>query len=213
MIEITAKIKQKDNRKAKKQKITKTMANKKSKYRLMAPVFLVGMMGSGKSKIGKMLAEKLAVEFVDSDKVIVEQMGKTINDIFSDPKQGEKYFREKELAVISNIITHAPKNKIMAGGGGAFINPKVRGALRHKKITTVYMDVPAWLLWVRVRGGKDRPLLRDKNPKKKLREIYHARRPTYLTADIIMPANHWLKKKEHVSVVVVADKSWYSRRN
>ncbi|MDI9313550.1 MAG: shikimate kinase [Hydrotalea sp.] len=167
------------------------LAAKKNTYRLKSSVFLVGMMGSGKSKVGKLLAEAIGVDFIDTDEVIIAMEGKSITDIFTDPALGQDYFRKKELSVMKKILsTTANKknnNKIIAGGGGSFINPAIRKLLREQQVVTIYIDAPVWALWMRVRHGKDRPLLKDKNPRKKLREIYNARRATYMTADIILP--------------------------
>ncbi len=171
------------------------MLEKKAIYNLQTPLFLVGMMGSGKSRIGKLLAEKLNVAFVDIDQTIVTQEKQSINDIFAHPQKGEAYFRKLELTIINKIISTPPKIKIIAGGGGAFINPQIRSLLKKKKIFTLYLDVPLWLLWLRVKNNKERPLLHDKNPRKKLKEIYEARRATYLTADKVVSSGIGSKNK------------------
>lgn len=191
MIENSKKIKQKEKTK----NVEKIMTDKKNSYKLHSPVFLVGMMGSGKSKVGKLLADELAVNFVDSDEAIIKAEGKSISDIFMNPTMGEAYFRKKETLMIKKIIATAPVNKIIAGGGGAFINPAVNTLLRKKNIVTLYIDTPLWVLWMRVKNGKDRPLLKDNHPKQKLRAIYNARRPIYLTADMVLSSIVGSKKR------------------
>ncbi|MGI9461964.1 MAG: shikimate kinase [Alphaproteobacteria bacterium] len=172
---------------------TATHKTRQQKHRLTAPIFLVGMMGSGKTRIGKMLADELAVHFIDIDNIISQNEKKSINDIFN--QQGEDYFRKKELTTIKKIITTPPKIKIIASGGGAFINQKVRQFLKNKKIFTLHLDVPLWVLWVRVKNNKDRPLLHIINPRKQLKKIYDIRRPIYLTANRTVPSGFGSKRK------------------
>lgn len=158
------------------------------RYILQRPIMLVGMMGSGKTRLGRMLAKELDVPFVDSDQVIVEKEGMSINDIFADPHKGEVYFRQGEWAAIKNITVQKPLAKIIAVGGGAFMNDNLRAWVRDKNICTVYLDVPPWLLWLRLHDKTDRPLLRGADGLQRFQQLYKQRRPTYLLAEKVITA-------------------------
>lgn len=143
------------------------------------PLVLVGLMGAGKSSIGRRLAEKLELPFVDADHEIEAAAGKTIPEIFSD--HGEPYFREGERRVIARLLENGAQ--ILATGGGAFMNDETRAAIAaHGVSVWLRADLP--LLMKRVMKRADRPLLKAEDPEAVMRRLMEQRYPTYATADI-----------------------------
>jgi shikimate kinase len=120
------------------------------------PIVLVGLMGVGKSTVGRRLANRLKLPFVDADHEIEHAAGMTITDIFD--RFGEAYFRDGERRVIARLIDGNPK--VIATGGGAFINDKTR-ALILSDALSIWLDAPVEVLVDRVRRRDTRPLLRD----------------------------------------------------
>jgi len=145
-----------------------------SAYRLKRSVVLVGMMGSGKSAIGKALSEALGVPFLDSDAEIEAAANATIAEIFA--RDGEAFFRERETEVISRLLSGEPC--ILSTGGGAFLAERNR-ALIDEKGASVWLDADLKLLWERVRHKDTRPLLRTDNPFQTLSDIFDVRQPIY----------------------------------
>ena len=137
-------------------------------YRLHQTVVLVGMMGSGKTAIGKALSQALNVPFRDSDDEIVAAAQQSIAEIFT--RDGEAFFRMRETEVISRLLTMTPG--VLSTGGGAFLRGENREAIDADGVS-VWLDAPLGLLWERVRGKDTRPLLRTENPKATLTEIYN----------------------------------------
>jgi shikimate kinase len=147
--------------------------------KLKKSVVLIGMMGVGKSTVGRQLAQRLNVQFIDSDEAIVEAAGMTIPEIFE--RFGEDYFRDGERRVIARLVEGKPS--IIATGGGAFINEQTR-ALIKERCTSVWIDAKLDILVARVSRKNTRPLLIGKDPKVVLRELAETRNPIYALADI-----------------------------
>ncbi len=143
------------------------------------PLVLVGLMGCGKSSVGRRLATRLGVEFVDTDDEIVKAAGMSIPEIFSE--LGEAAFRDGEIKVISRLLAGPPK--VVATGGGAFISPLVRAEVARVG-TSVWLRGDLETLWGRVEGKAGRPLLEAENPKQVLADLMAARYPVYEMADI-----------------------------
>ncbi|MFT7253672.1 MAG: shikimate kinase [Paracoccaceae bacterium] len=146
---------------------------------LQKTIVFVGMMGSGKTAIGKALAVKLQVPFRDSDAVIEDASCLSIAEIFD--RYGEPFFRDKESKVIARLLEHAPC--ILSTGGGAWLSPENRAAI-DKVAVSVWLKADVDLLWSRVRHKTTRPLLRTANPRATLAEISAARSPAYETAQV-----------------------------
>lgn len=143
------------------------------------PIVLVGMMGVGKTSIGKRLAGRLGVSFVDADEEIERAAGMSIAEIFE--KFGEPYFRDGERRVIARLIEGAPK--VIATGGGAFINDETR-ALVLDRALSIWLDADVRILAERVGRRSHRPLLKDRNPVEVLTELGKIRNPLYAAANI-----------------------------
>ncbi len=140
---------------------------------------LVGMMGAGKTSVGRRLAEKLEMTFIDADHEIEEAAGKTIPEIFAD--HGEAYFREGERRVITRLLENG--NQILATGGGAFMNDETRKQVKDKALS-VWLKADVDLLLRRVGKRDNRPLLKQGDPKTILENLLSVRGPFYAQADI-----------------------------
>ena len=147
--------------------------------RLERTVALVGMMGVGKSTVGKKLAESLGSPFVDSDDEIVRAAGLSVQEIFQ--RHGESEFRRGERRVIERLLNGPPI--VLATGGGAYIDPDTR-ALLKEKATTIWLRANLDLIWKRVNRRDTRPLLKQENPKQVLADLLALRTPIYAEADI-----------------------------
>jgi shikimate kinase len=143
-------------------------------------VVLVGMMGAGKSSIGRRLAGRLGIPFADADNEIeVAHDRMTIPDIFS--TYGEAYFRAGETRVIARLLEGGPQ--VLATGGGAFMNADTRGAVAAHGIS-VWLKAEFDVLMRRIKRRQDRPLLKTEDPGETLRTLMAARYPVYAQADI-----------------------------
>jgi shikimate kinase len=138
-------------------------------------IFLVGMMGAGKTSVGKVLARNLGKAFYDSDQVIESRTGVKIPVIFE--LEGEAGFRAREAAVIAELS--ALKEVVLATGGGAVLDATNRKLL-HASGTVVYLRATVNDLWNRTRHDRNRPLLQTPDPLGRLRELYAQRDPLYL---------------------------------
>jgi shikimate kinase len=146
---------------------------------------LVGMMGAGKSSVGKRLAQALDLPFKDADEEIERAAGLTIADIFA--LRGEAEFREGERRVIARLLDEPPH--VLATGGGAFVNPGTRALVRKKKALAIWLRADPEVLARRV-GRKDhRPLLRGKDPRQVLTDLLAQREGAYRQADLIVDSN------------------------
>jgi shikimate kinase len=142
-------------------------------------VVLVGMMGAGKSSVGRRLAARLSIPFVDADVEIEKAAGMSIPEIFS--AHGESYFRAGETRVIARLLDGGPQ--VLATGGGAFMNPETRATLRTKAVS-VWLRATVEVLARRIKRRSDRPLLRNGDPVATLRRLVDERYPVYAEADI-----------------------------
>lgn len=143
------------------------------------PVVLVGLMGAGKTSIGRRLADKLGVPFVDADHEIEAAAGKSIPDIFAE--HGESHFRDGERRVIARLLENG--SQVLATGGGAFMNADTRARI-HDRAVSLWLKADLELLMKRVlkRGG--RPLLANSDPEEVMRRLIEERYPIYAEADI-----------------------------
>lgn len=143
------------------------------------PIVLVGLMGAGKSSIGRRLADKMGLAFVDADQEIEAAAGKSIADIFSE--HGEAYFRDGERKVIARLMESG--EQVLATGGGAFMNPETRDRIKRDGIS-IWLKADLELLMKRVLKRNDRPLLRAEDPEAVMRKLMQDRYPVYAEADI-----------------------------
>jgi shikimate kinase len=145
-------------------------------------LILVGMMGSGKTTIGRTLAKHLDKIFVDSDEEVQQRTGVTIPHIFD--VEGEAGFRLRETAAIRELMTR--DNMVLATGGGAVLAEQNRDMLRQNGIV-VYLRANVHDLWLRTRHDRNRPLLQTDDPRAKLTELFEQRDPLYQqAADIVV---------------------------
>lgn len=145
-------------------------------------IFLVGMMGAGKTTVGKLLAQQLGKTFVDSDEEIQQRTGVTIPHIFD--VEGEAGFRQRETNVIQDLVRL--DNLVLATGGGAVLNGQNRDALRGNGIV-IYLRSSVHDLWQRTRHDRNRPLLQTADPRATLKNLYEQRDPLYSqVADLVI---------------------------
>jgi shikimate kinase len=142
-------------------------------------IVLVGMMGSGKSSIGRRLAARLAIPFVDADSEIEAAAGMTIPEIFE--RHGEPYFRAGEGRVIARLLDNGPQ--VLATGGGSFMNQETRAAIRAKGIS-VWLKAEFDILMKRIKRRNDRPMLKTDDPAATLAALVAERYPVYAEADL-----------------------------
>ncbi|THD36814.1 MAG: shikimate kinase [Sphingomonas sp.] len=157
------------------------------------PIVLVGLMGVGKSTVGRRLAARLGVPFADADHEIEAAADMTIGEIFE--KFGEPYFRDGERRVIARLVDGTPK--VIATGGGAFINGETR-AMILKQAIAIWLDAPPHVLADRVKRRDTRPLLRNRDPHQVLAELAAVRNPIYAQAPIRIASD----QAPHESAVV-----------
>lgn len=143
------------------------------------PIVLVGMMGAGKTTVGRRLAAKLNRRFVDSDEEIEAAAGMSIDDIFR--THGEADFRAGEVRVIARLLRDP--GIVLGTGGGAFINAETRALVKASAIS-VWIKADFELLFNRVSRRSNRPLLKTANPRETLRQLMEARYPIYAEADV-----------------------------
>ncbi len=140
---------------------------------------LVGMMGVGKSSVGRRLAQALDLPFVDADKEIEEAANRSIVEIFE--TYGEAHFRDGEKRVIQRLLTEGPQ--VLATGGGAFMNEETRAEIADKGIS-IWLDAELSVLIGRVKRKPTRPLLQQANPEQVLADLLELRNPVYALSDI-----------------------------
>ena len=158
--------------------------------KLKKNLVLTGMMGSGKTTIGKSLSQRLDMGFADIDSIIEKKVGLSISEIFE--KKGEKAFREEEEKESKEILKKT--NLVIALGGGAFINENIRNEIK-KSSFSVWLDLDVEMLYNRVRESKKRPLLKNSS-KEELIKIYNLRKKIYSLADFKVQCGS--KSKEQI---------------
>lgn len=144
-------------------------------------VALVGLMGAGKTTIGRRLAHALALPFVDADEAIVAAAGRSIEDIFAD--RGECEFRRGERQVIARLLDDKPH--VLATGGGAFIDPRTRELMKERAIS-IWLKAPLDVLMKRVTKRDHRPLLKEDDPRAVMQRLMEERYPIYAEADLMI---------------------------
>ena len=142
-------------------------------------IVLVGLMGAGKTSIGRRLAASLDIAFIDSDEEIIKAAGHSIPDIFK--IYGESKFRELEERIIMKILCE--NRKVLATGGGAYMNPRIRKAINLRGFC-IFLKASHEILVERTSRKKNRPLLAAGKPTKILHDLIHERYPIYSTADL-----------------------------
>tara|TARA_B100000035_G_C20825957_1_gene476476 strand:+ start:48 stop:563 length:516 start_codon:yes stop_codon:yes gene_type:complete len=163
---------------------------------------LTGMMGTGKTTIGKILAKKLKYSFVDIDRIIEKKEGSSINLIFKN--KSENYFRK-----IENEITLQELKKdssVISLGGGAFLNNAIRKNAK-KLSSTFWLDVPIEKLVKRLKNSRQRPLLLKKNLKESVKKIYFERKKFYNEADYRIRCNSYKSEEIADKILNLYEKS------
>ena len=160
-----------DGRESREARVTRLLAGR--------TIAMVGMMGAGKSSIGRRLAARLGLPFIDADAEIEEAANATITEIFE--QHGEAYFRDGERRVIQRLLDGAPK--VLATGGGAFIQPETRAEIQAGAIS-IWLKAGRDLILARVRRRTNRPLLRTDDPAAVVDRLIAERYPVYAEADI-----------------------------
>jgi shikimate kinase len=143
------------------------------------PIVLVGMMGAGKTTVGRRLANRLGRHFIDSDEEVEKAAGMSIEDIFK--LHGEADFRAGEVKVIARLLKEA--DLVLGTGGGAFINPDTRALVKAAAIS-VWIKADFELLFARVSRRSNRPLLKTAQPRETLRGLIEQRYPIYAEANV-----------------------------
>lgn len=166
------------------------------------PIVLVGLMGAGKTSIGRRLAEKLGMPFVDADHEIEAAAGKSIPDIFAE--HGEAHFRDGERRVIARLLENG--NQILATGGGAYMNAETRARIRECGIS-VWLKADLELLLKRVSKRGGRPLLADADPRAVLARLIEERYPVYAESDVTVESAD-VQHSVMVNEVIQALSTW-----
>jgi shikimate kinase len=142
-------------------------------------IVLVGLMGAGKSSVGRRLANALGLPFRDADEEVEKAAGRSVADIFE--SLGEPAFRDGERRVIARLLDQPPH--VLATGGGAFMNDATRALIKQKAIS-VWLKADVEVLTKRVARRNDRPLLKNRDPKAALEALAKERHPIYAEADV-----------------------------
>lgn len=170
---------------------------------LTRPLVLVGLMGAGKTSVGKRLAQLLGVDFTDSDAEIERAAGMTVPDIFA--RLGEPAFRDGERRVIARLLAERPG--VLATGGGAFVEPTTRDEIAAHG-TSVWLRAELPLLWDRVRDRPGRPLLQAPDPKAVLSDLLDRRYPIYALADVVVDSRRGASHETMARAIVEAVHAW-----
>jgi shikimate kinase len=144
-------------------------------------IVLVGMMGAGKSSVGRRLGARFGLTFVDADTEIEAAAGMSIAEIFA--AHGEAYFRSGEARVIARLLEGGPQ--VMATGGGSMMNPDTRALIGVKGVS-IWLDADYEVLLRRVKRRTDRPMLKTVDPAETLRRLLDERKPVYAQADLTL---------------------------
>lgn len=165
---------------------------------------LTGMMGSGKSAIGKSLSERLNMEFVDTDSIIEKRLSLSVAEIFE--TKGEEFFRKIEVEEVIKLTEK--KGFVIALGGGAFINDIIRKKVK-KLCFSVWLQLDIDEIFKRTKNNQKRPLLNKRNSKEELNKIYKERKEIYSMADYKIDCN----KKDKNEVVEEIKKIYENKQN
>ena len=164
-------------------------------------ISLIGMMGSGKTTIGKLLAEKLECPCFDSDAAIEKKTGIAVSEMFTE--YGERYFRQKEYEIIKDIIDSPPHHSVktpgndtslnvytvISTGGGAYIWPITHSLLKQHTLT-IWLDAPPEIMFSRIKDDNSRPMIgKVADPEEIFKSIYHNRLPVYSDCDLRINTN------------------------
>lgn len=144
-------------------------------------IVLIGLMGAGKTAVGRRLANRLDLPFLDADNEIEKAAGESIKDIFAE--HGETYFRKGERKVIARLLESGPQ--VLATGGGAYMNPETRDAIKALGLS-IWLKADLRILLKRVQRRDHRPLLANGDPETVMRKLMAERDPVYMQADIIV---------------------------
>jgi len=165
-------------------------------------IVLVGMMGSGKSTIGRRLAARLGLPFLDADSEIEAAAGMSIPDIFE--AHGEPHFRDGEARVIARLLESGPA--VLATGGGAFLREETRSRVGAKAVS-IWLKADVDIIMRRVRRRADRPLLQTPDPEATVRRLIGEREPVYQHADLTI----WSRDVPHDKIVDECIDALYAR--
>ncbi|WP_424830769.1 shikimate kinase [Ruegeria sp.] len=174
-------------------------ADAAQRYDLHKTVVLVGMMGAGKTAVGRALAARLGVPFLDSDAEIESAANMTIPEIFA--RDGEPFFRDKESQVIRRLLDE--EKGILSTGGGAFLAEANRHMISDRGVS-IWLRADLDVLWNRVRHKDTRPLLRTADPHATLRALYEERVPIYEQADLVADSDGETAIEDMVNRVLAA---------
>lgn len=161
------------------------------------PIVFVGMMGSGKTAVGKLVASDLGLPFHDSDNEIVEAAGMSIPEIFE--RFGEDYFRAGERRVIARLLAEGPG--VLSLGGGAFVSAETREEIRRHGVSVWLVADPDLLLSRVMNRPKTRPLLQTADPRATLVDLLEKRTPVYRLADIHVESSRGSKRQTCNAVI------------
>ena len=164
--------------------------------RRIVNIALIGFMGAGKTSVGRLVAEQLHFDHLDTDDVIQSRTGRAITEIFS--TDGEPAFRKLESDLVAELAGRT--RTVISTGGGLPLNPQNLAGLRTHALVVCLWASPE-KIWERVRSQTHRPLLHDKDPHKKIRELLAAREPYYKQADVLL--NTELRSVREVAQQVV----------
>lgn len=151
------------------------------RFKPQRTIVLVGLMGAGKTKVGRRLAARLNLPFFDSDSEIEAAAGETIEEIFRN--RGEAMFRDGERRVIARLLSQPAH--VLATGGGAFMDPATQEAIARRGVS-VWLRADLDVLLARVSRRNNRPLLQERDPRAVLAALIDRRSPTYATADLVV---------------------------
>jgi shikimate kinase len=146
-----------------------------------ANIALIGFMGAGKTSVGRLVADQLRFDYLDTDEMIQSRTGRTITDIFA--KDGEPAFRTLEQQVVEELTGRV--KTVISTGGGLPVNPHNLASLKTHALVVCLWASPE-KIWERVRNQSHRPLLRGPNPQAKIQELLAAREPFYRQADVLL---------------------------
>lgn len=168
--------------------------------RLDRPIVLVGLMGVGKSTVGRQLAKRLGLPFVDSDAEIEDAAGYSAAEVYE--RYGERDFRDGERRLVARLVDGDVR--VIATGGGVFVDPRTRQLLNESAIT-VWLDAPVEVLTERTSRRDTRPLLRNANPKATLERLAEERSPSYAEAHIHVKSGNGAHRDVVDSIVKALD--------